>query len=104
MGVTVHAQTGERIFTYDAAGNVEPNAKFIAPIEPITWPTTWVDEATQTIYSSDKACRYDIRLRKQVEAEGMKLFEAMVLQHRCPMDHHHHSEPGQSYRGVPPAG
>ena len=77
--IMAHAQTGERIFTYDAAGNVEPNAKFIAPIEPITWPTTWVDEATQTIYSSDKACRYDIRLRKQVEAEGMKLFEAMEI-------------------------
>ena len=79
MGIAVHAQTSERIFTYDAAGNVVPNAKFIDPIEPITWPTTWVDEATQTIYSSDKAYRYDIRLRKQAEAEGMKFFEAMEI-------------------------
>lgn len=79
MGVTVHAQTGECIFTYDAAGNVVPNASFIDPIEPITWSTTWVDEATQTVYSSDRACRYDIRLRKQAEAEGMKLFEAMEI-------------------------
>ena len=60
--LTVHSQT--KLFTYNSStGDVVPNAKFIAPIEPITWPTTWVDEATQTVYSSDKTYRYDIRPR-----------------------------------------
>ena len=49
MGVAVHAQTGERIFTYGAAGNVVLNAKFIDPIKPITWQTTWVDEAERIV-------------------------------------------------------
>ncbi|CCY16213.1 unknown [Prevotella sp. CAG:755] len=75
---TVRAQT--KLFTYNSStGDVVPNAKFIDPIEPVTWPTTWVDEATQTVYSSDKTYRYDIRLHKQAEAEGMKLFEAMEI-------------------------
>lgn len=76
--LTVRAQT--KLFTYNSStGDVVPNAKFIDPIEPITWPTTWVDEATQTVYSSDKTYRYDIQLHKQAEAEGMKLFEAMEI-------------------------
>lgn len=37
--LTVRAQT--KLFTYNSStGDVVPNAKFIAPIEPITWPTT----------------------------------------------------------------
>lgn len=70
LAVISYAQTGERIFTYDAAGNVVPNAKFIDKQELWNDGVVMAHEADVTVQSSDKAYTYTISLSQMETASG----------------------------------
>ena len=68
--IMAHAQTGERIFTYDAAGTVVPNTKFIDKQELWNDGVVMTHEADVTVQSSDKAYTYTISLSQIETASG----------------------------------
>lgn len=79
IGVAVHAQTGERIFTYDAAGSVAPNTKFIDKQELWNDGTVMAHEADVTVQSSDKAYTYTLNLLQMETADEMKVFDVIDI-------------------------
>lgn len=79
MGPAIYAQTGERIFTYDAAGNVAPNTKFIDKQELWNDGTVMAHEADVTVQSSDKAYTYTINLLQMETADEMKVFDVIDI-------------------------
>mgnify|MGYP000274862013 CR=1 FL=1 len=97
MGVAVQAQTGERIFTYDAAGNVVPNAKFIS--ERVLWNdgVITVHVADVTVQSADKAYKYDLRL-SQMEAVGNPTYFD-VIDIRCGGKSIYHIKSQEAWNG-----
>ena len=78
-GIAVHAQTGERIFTYDATGNVVPNAKFIDKQELWNDGIVMAHEADVTVQSSDKAYTYTISLSQMETAKDIKFFDVIDI-------------------------
>lgn len=79
MGPAIYAQTGERIFTYDAAGNVAPNTKFIDKQELWNDGTVMTHEADVTVQSSDKAYTYTLNLLQMETADEMKVFDVIDI-------------------------
>jgi len=79
MGPAIYAQTGERIFTYDAAGNVVPNTEFIDKQELWNDGTVMAHEADVTVQSSDKAYTYTINLLQMETADEMKVFDVIDI-------------------------
>ena len=80
MGPAIYAQTGERIFTYDAAGNVAPNTEFIDKQELWNDGTVMTHEADVTVQSSDKAYTYTISLSQIETASGdLKHYDAIDI-------------------------
>ena len=82
LAVISYAQTGERIFTYDAAGNVVPNAKFIDKQELWNDGVVMAHEADVTVQSSDKAYTYTISL-SQIETASGDLKHYDVIDIKC---------------------
>ena len=78
-GIAVHAQTGERIFTYDATGNVVPNAKFISERKLWNDGEVLAHEADTTVYSSDKAYAYTLSLSQMETADDIKVFDVIDI-------------------------
>lgn len=79
MGPAIYAQTGECIFTYDAAGNVAPNTKFIDKQELWNDGTVMAHEADVTVQSSDKAYTYTLNLLQMETADEMKVFDVIDI-------------------------
>lgn len=80
--IMAHAQTGERIFTYDAAGTVVPNTKFIDKQELWNDGVVMTHEADVTVQSSDKAYTYTISL-SQIETASGDLKHYDVIDIKC---------------------
>ena len=79
LAVISYAQTGERIFTYDAAGNVVPNTKFIGKQELWNDGVVMAHEADTTVYSSDKAYTYTLSLSQMETADDIKVFDVIDI-------------------------
>lgn len=79
MNVTALAQQSERIFTYDAAGNVVPNTKFIGKQELWNDGVVMAHEADTTVYSSDKAYTYTLSLSQMETADDIKVFDVIDI-------------------------
>lgn len=77
--IMAHAQTGERIFTYDAAGNVEPNAKFIGERKLWNDGVVMAHEADTVVYSSDKAYKYTLSLSQMEEVKDIKFYDVVDI-------------------------
>ena len=77
--IMAHAQTGERIFTYDAAGNVVPNAKFIGERKLWNDGVVMAHEADTVVYSSDKAYKYTLSLSQMETAKDIKFFDVIDI-------------------------
>ena len=79
LAVISYAQTGERIFTYDAAGNIIPNANFIGARKLWNDGTIMAHEADTTVYSSDKAYAYTLSLSQMETADDIKVFDVIDI-------------------------
>ncbi len=77
--IMAHAQTGERIFTYDAAGNVVPNAKFIGERKLWNDGVVMAHEADTVVYSSDKAYKYTLSLSQMEEVKDIKFYDVVDI-------------------------
>ncbi len=79
LAVISYAQTGERIFTYDAVGNVVPNAKFIGERKLMNDGVVMAHEADVTVQSSDKAYTYTLSLSQMETAKDIKFFDVIDI-------------------------
>ena len=80
MSSTIYAQTSERIFAYDAAGDVVPNAKFIGERELWNDGIIMKHEADVTVQSADKAYTYTLSLSQMETASNdIKRFDAIDI-------------------------
>ena len=77
--IMVHAQTGERIFTYDAAGTVVPNVKFIGERKLWNDGVVMAHEADTVVYSSDKAYKYTLSLSQMEEVKDIKFYDVVDI-------------------------
>ena len=76
--IMAHAQTGARIFSYNAAGDVVPEQRFIESLDLTTEPAFHSIAQTE-VFSSDKAYRYELQFSQLEGVDDPNIFEAIDI-------------------------
>lgn len=78
--ITSFAQTGTRIFSYDATDNIVAEPRFIEPLDLTTEPVFHTIAQTE-VFSADKVYRYELQFSQLEGAEDTNIFEAIDIKY-----------------------